>query len=268
MRIILFIVFFFGSIVVLSCSFSVFDDPSSSSKAKTSSSSSSSIDCSIVSSSSSTGEDLCSDFDPDAEIEHYGKMKKQFCDDRNGKKYVYVQIGEQIWMAENLNFDVCGSKCAWPYNYRTEACDKFGRLYDWFTALTVCPEGWHLPSRVEWTALMDYAGGYLIAGSKLKAAGADWDCNQETVELKHNNSMSDSYSCKGVKENTDDYGFSALPGGSHDGYSFLTNIQDGVWWSTTVQTHAYCCELSPYVNSVWEHYCGREKFLSVRCVKD
>jgi len=258
---------------IISCSFDS-DDPllSSSSVTKTPRSSSSSIDCGIISSSSAISNDLCSDFDPDTEIEHYGKMKKQFCDERDGKKYVYVQIGEQIWMAENLNFTVCGSKCARGlYSAtNTEVCGKFGRLYDWPIALTVCPNGWHLPSDAEWTALTDYVGGENVSGTKLKAAGGGWICNQESAKLKRDYLVSDEESCNGIKENTDDYGFSALPGGSHDGYSFITvSREEGVWWSDTeFQNYAYYRKISPYYNYVFKHYERRNNFLSVRCVKD
>ena len=146
-----------GIHALISCSFGENEPTHSSSSATKTTKSSSSLDCSTVS-SSSINEDLCSDFDPDAEIEHYGKMKKQFCDERDGKRYVYVEIGEQTWMAENLNYAVCGDICASP-NKDKETCDQFGRLYDWRTALTICPDGWHLPSDAEWTALTDYAGG-------------------------------------------------------------------------------------------------------------
>jgi len=81
-----------------------------------------------------------------------------------------VTIGTQVWMAENLNCDVKGSKC---YNDDPANCAKYGRLYDWTTAMNgsasstavpsgvqgVCPNGWHLPSKAEWEVLITAVGG-------------------------------------------------------------------------------------------------------------
>jgi hypothetical protein len=105
-----------------------------------------------------------------------------------GKTYKTVVIGTQNWMAENLNYNVSGSHC---YDNLESNCNKYGRLYDWATAKTVCPAGWHLPSGTEWATLINYVGGSNIAGKKLKATSG-W-----------NNG--------GNGQNT--YGFSALPGG-------------------------------------------------------
>ena len=158
---------------------------------------------------------------------------KTFTDSRDGKKYRYVQIGEQVWMAENLNYAVEGGKCYGEggkvitgydedYNPITKTlsnaevqanCKKYGRLYDWATTMDIpsscntsscsgqiqtkhkgiCPSGWHIPSEDDWDTLIYYVGWF--AGA-LKA----------TKGWNSSDSVSNS-------NGTNDYGFSALPGG-------------------------------------------------------
>jgi len=168
-----------------------------------------------------------------------------FVDSRDGKSYKKVTIGSQIWMAENLNYAAEGSKCygeggeVYEYddniddwiggrtltNSEIQAnCEKYGRLYDWTTAMNgagisidvpsgvqgVCPAGWHLPSSAEWDTLENYVGGWETAGTKLKSS-TGW----------YNNG-----------NGTDDFGFSALPGGvGNDGDFFSAGLVGG-WWST------------------------------------
>lgn len=76
---------------------------------------------------------------------------KNFTDPRDGKVYKTVKIGNQTWMAENLNFKTPNSWCA--------ECEKLGMLYNFEDAKIACPDGWHLPSVDEWEILIKNLGG-------------------------------------------------------------------------------------------------------------
>jgi uncharacterized protein (TIGR02145 family) len=135
-------------------------------------------------------------------------LGETFTDDRDGKVYRYATIGTQTWMAQNLNYDVIGSKCA---GNSESNCAIYGRLYNWQTAMNVCPTGWHLPSDDEWQTLVDFAGGDEVAGKILKASGG-WGSNSNGKDI---------------------FGFSALPSGAgypkDDGFYDVGNY--GYWWS-------------------------------------
>jgi len=77
-------------------------------------------------------------------------QKGTFIDTRDGKIYKTIKIGKQVWLSENLNYNANGSKC---YDNSPANCEKYGRLYNWETAMKSCPIGWHLPSKAEWEVL-------------------------------------------------------------------------------------------------------------------
>jgi len=142
-----------------------------------------------------------------------------FTDNRDGNVYKWVKIDKQIWMAENLNFNVNGSKC---YDNDPANCVKYGRLYNWSMAMNACPTGWRLPSDTEWNALMIAVGGSSTAGIKLKATNGWYDPGYTYIDIGD------------YIPGTDSYGFSALPSGYSEPSGFFGGL--GIyasWWSAS-----------------------------------
>lgn len=81
-----------------------------------------------------------------------------FTDPRDGNVYKTVKIGTQWMMAENLAYKPA-SGIFWAYNNDTNNVAKYGYLYDWNTAQSIAPAGWHLPSKDEWKTLYEFLGG-------------------------------------------------------------------------------------------------------------
>jgi uncharacterized protein (TIGR02145 family) len=80
-----------------------------------------------------------------------------FIDQRDGKRYKTVKIGNQLWMAENINYEIPNSD-SWCYNDQKFNCQEYGRLYPFYSAIESCPPGWHLPSDDEWKTMEIYLG--------------------------------------------------------------------------------------------------------------
>ena len=159
-----------------------------------------------------------------------GKDGKSFVDGwmvdpRDKQLYRVVTIGEQTWMAENLNYKTENSWCGGGNGENEGDCSKYGRLYTWAAAVGksedecgygktcglsgkvrgVCPEGWHLPDNTEWNKLFIAVGGQSIAGKKLKSQSGWKDYG-------------------GTSGNgTDAYGFSAFPAGDRYGNGDFSN---------------------------------------------
>jgi len=176
-----------------------------------------------------------------------------FTDTRDSKTYKWVKIGLQTWMAQNLNYNASGSKC---YNNSEANCTKYGRLYNWTTAKSACPSGWHLSNDVEWMAL-ELCLGALNCSSK------------NATELKAKNGWDD------FGNGTDDYGFSALPGGfigmdgSFNGVGFSGN-----WWTSdqygnnSDSNSAYGRTIFGDDEKIYMTSDNKGMLQSVRCVKD
>jgi uncharacterized protein (TIGR02145 family) len=137
--------------------------------------------------------------------ERIEKVSGYFTDSRNGQKYRIVNINGKTWMAQNLNYQTGNS---WCYENNNSNCEKYGRLYDWNTAKTACPAGWHLPSRNERNYLEKETGG--------------------------NMALKSIYGWDGNNNGTDAFGFSTLPGGCRgtDG-SFNGVGKSDTWWTAT-----------------------------------
>jgi uncharacterized protein (TIGR02145 family) len=166
--------------------------------------------------------------------------------DCEGKKYKSIVIGTQTWMAENLDCDISGSKC---YDDNPANCTAYGRLYDWATAMTVCPLGWHLPTDAEWETLTNFVGGLSTAGKHLKAASG-WS---------------------GSGNGLDSHNFAALPGGlNYSGILFSTAGNGGYWWTATesATNSAYYRGMYYDNDNVGRQYDNKGNLLSVRCLMD
>jgi len=193
--------------------------------------------------------------------------------DIDGNKYSTVQIGTQLWMKENLRTtrykdgsdiplvsdNVKWSNLASPGYcwYNNDAAiygNTYGALYNWYTVGTnkLCPDGWHVPTEVEWTILTAYLGGENAAGGKLKEAGSfHWESPNAGA--------------------TNESDFTALPGGFRNAASTYNNITySGSWYSATEYDASNAWNHTIYSNSANLYpYCNSKRGgYSVRCLKD
>jgi uncharacterized protein (TIGR02145 family) len=192
--------------------------------------------------------------------------------DIDGNLYNTVVIGTQVWMKENLkvthyrNGDsipnvtsdsewknlTTGAYC--NYLNSVNIANTYGRLYNWYAvndSRNIAPTGWHIPSESEWMHLINYLGGYKVAGNKLKEAGSThWHCNTNNAEA------------------TNESGFTALPGGFRiptetceylGFYGSFFGISDNKGWSVQICCGDFFIDMNLSGNTFGQ---------SVRCIKD
>jgi len=188
------------------------------------------------------------------------------------KTYKTVEIGNQIWTAENLNYSAsssrCGNKNTGSLTTNDADCATYGRLYGTSALGSVCPAGWRLPNDADWTALRDFVNSENgcsddepepppmppppppCSGTKLKTASG-WNTG-------------------GHIPGTDNYGFSALPGGyGNSGSDFFNFGNEGNWWSSTTSNginYSYWRMRNDYNGMSKSN--GSSFLYSVRCVKN
>ena len=189
-----------------------------------------------------------------------------FTDPRDGKTYRTVKLGERIWMAENLNYEIKDSlvsNCdenggcdmgfptnrpqSWCNGNKQENCDKYGRLYNFEAAKVACPPGWHLPEVDEWPERGN--GGY--------PAFVD-------------------YAVVGWGGGKDTYGFSILSAGNYSAASQYFHEPGGTttfFWTSTIDTRNNDCATMVHFGNGSEgmvSVCANDESdgLSVRCLKD
>ena len=191
-----------------------------------------------------------------------------FTDSRDGKVYKVVDIGGKKWMAENLNYE----------NNSRSYRGKYGRLYPWNTAMTACPEGWHLPTRQDWNHLV-----LAIGGKEVQHKIGDIDLirydSAAGTRLRSNIGwmFKETYLAKltpiefNLIPGTDEFCFSALPGGGGAGIRGLGGPSSlGLWWTATEvkKEYAYALIMTSYEESMGEGVVKKELTNAVRCVCD
>ncbi len=180
-----------------------------------------------------------------------------------GQTYNTVLIGDQCWLKENLNYST--SSGSWCYDNSSSNCDTYGRLYEWETALTICPSGWHLPNDEEWKILEG------TADTQYPVGDPEWDDSgyrgfDVGKRLKTTSGWDDD------ENGTDAFDFSVHPSGWRNYYNGYFNglLLITKFWTSDEHND----------NNAWGRYIGggydgigrywsiKENGYSVRCVKD
>ncbi len=209
-----------------------------------------------------------------------GKMTS-FVDERDGTRYKVVQIGDQIWMAENLAWLPVVSPVAngsltdkfyYVYGYdgtdvneakTNENYSTYGVLYNWPATDGAAPEGWHVASDAEWIEMEIYIGMSPELANSDGMRGTN-----EGTKLKASTSWLNDTS------GTDEFGFNALGGGYRSGSGFDTFFGQGTfsnWWTSTPAVDpgiAYTRRVMAGNGWIGRSARGRDWAWNIRCIRD
>lgn len=205
-------------------------------------------------------------------------------DSRDGQTYKTVKIGDQVWMAENLNFDYNEGSAISICNDSIDAdCKKFGRFYTWSAAVDsaglfgpegigcgdsawcelpknfrgVCPQGWHLPDSLDYAELIYSMGGTFMASKAMKSTEGWMKCDDpQSVE----------------PNGTDKYGFNALSAGLGYTDGRVPTVGEYATFWTASPSHK-----GPWAVGLWLTNCGKGyltgfstnmDMMNIRCLKN
>ncbi len=169
-------------------------------------------------------------------------------DTRDGKSYVTVQIGQQIWMAENLKFKT--EKYSYIFANKAENGEKYGRLYRWEAASEACPTGWHLPTDKEWQILEKELG--MTETESVKEN--DWRGKDQATKLMSDTSINFNMLLGGYRNPPSNY--------------YLMGMQSFFWTSTANGTHGWYRQMRDGSGQIFRRTRPKSWGMSVRCVKD
>jgi uncharacterized protein (TIGR02145 family) len=191
--------------------------------------------------------------------------------DIDGNDYDVIRIGTQLWMAENLmttrlhdgtpivlteNAEDWSSLDQYGYCWYGNISSNgstYGALYNWNAVSSgmLCPAGWRVASDNDWLTLKDFIGGELVAGGKLKETGISHWTSPNTGA-------------------TDEYDFTALPGGWRTAAGSFQGLRtNGYWWtSSEIEPNAWYRNIQNDSEKLFRVYAGHGFGMSVRCVKN
>ncbi len=182
--------------------------------------------------------------------------------DFDGNSYKTVQVGDQVWMAENLRTNSFSGE-SWCYNGQDNYCHLYGRLYTWEAVMDgetepgsqgLCPNGWHVPTDAEWSELEAF-----FATGNCNPSRLDWGCFPAGTSLKTttwggDNSSTLGVLAAGIRDRRGKYSFL----GSYSYFWTSSKLGDGVWRRGFLNTQ----------ENILRNTENPEFGYSVRCVKN